>query len=583
METQTSPIQETTPDISRLSGMNQTELIEFLKQQIENEPINTLKETVDVVKQLFYRIQQSSIVETVENEEVEAVNNSDDDENNDNADNEAKNKAIAERKAIEEAFKGVLSIYREKKAEYNAAIEAEQNKNLEAKRNIIVKLEELTKTDADLSEKINNFRTLQNEWREIGQVPQANINDIWKEYNYYQEQFYDLIKINSALREYDFKKNLEAKTSLIEQAEALQNEEDVVKAFQQLQLLHNQWREIGPVERELREEIWNKFKELSSQINKRHQDYFVGIKEEEARLTQERENLCAAIESIDFTTLTTYKDWDEKSQEVISYNEFFKSNTPVERRVNARMFKRYRKACDMFFEAKSQFYKAIKETFNQNYEKKRRLVEQAEQLKNSTEWKSTTDKLIEMQKEWKTIGPVPKKNSDAIWQRFTAACDHFFARKEENFKSKKVEEQENLRLKLEAIEAINNYVFVENDEEDYSALRRLSDQFLAIGHIPYKEKDRIYNAYREATNTQFGKLRSKRRTAQLSFAGDRNKLMRQYDILKQQIATYENNIGFFSNNRKSNAMVKELEHKIENLKQDLSIIIEQLKATEENK
>ena len=288
------------------------------------------------------------------------------------------------------------------------------------------------------------------------------------------------------------------------------------------------------------------------------------------------------IENIDVQTISTYKEWEEKTQEVIALNEKFRSDDPTERRVINRLFKRYRTACDRFFEAKNEFYRRIKEELQANLEKKRLLVEKAEQLKNSEEWRSTTDKLIALQKEWKTIGPTTKKYSDAIWERFIAACDHFFARKEANFKDKKVEEQENLRLKLEAIEALKAYELTGNDDEDYSAVRRLSDAYIAVGHVPYKEKDKVYKQYQEALNEKQSKLRSRRRNQELNFKGDRNKLMRQYELLKQQIATYENNIGFFnSSSKKGNNMVLDLERKIQNLKQDLSIIIEQINALDD--
>lgn len=563
METQETPSQANNINILSLQEMNQQELLNTLKQLIETQPINNIRDTVDSIKQVFYKKQQQlqSTCET----------------NEDNVPIEISKDQILE---FDTKFKELITIYREKRAEYNAAKEAEYQNNYTLKQNLIKKLEELISCNGDLSETINTFRTLQNEWKSIGAVPQSVDSEIWKEYNYYQEQFYDLIKINTALREYDFKKNLELKNDIILQAEKLQTEEDVVKAFQLLQKLHNDWREIGPVEREIREEIWNKFKNLSTEINKRHQTYFENLKEQEIKLTKEKEEICLAIENINFDELKTYKNWEEKVAEVISYNDSFKSTNPLERRVNIKIYKRFRTACDKFFEAKNNYYKEVKEVLVQNLDKKRKLVEQAEQLKSSREWKATTEKLIALQKEWKEIGPTQKKNSDIVWNKFVAACDYFFEQKELNFKQKKTEEQDNLKLKLEAIENIKSYQLTGNDEEDYSALRNLSDQFLAIGHIPYKEKDNIYNAYKNATNELFGQLRTKRRTAQLAFTGDRNKLIRQYENLKQQIATYENNIGFFNKNQKNNSMLKDLEHKINNLKQDLAIIVEQINTTE---
>ena len=555
-------------DPQQLATLTREELVNTLKEIVENGEITAIKEQVDCIKQMFYKRQQQ--------ERAEAINNEAEEVETEEVAAEPKQKQAD---PIEAEFKSVMGIYREKRAAYHAAIDAEYAANLEKKQAIIAKLEALISNEGDLNETIAAFRVLQSEWKEIGPVAPTNVTEIWKEYNHYQEQFYDLIKIDVALREHAFKKNLEDKTRIIEQAEKLGNEEDVVKSFRILQTLHDQWREIGPVARELRDEIWNKFKEASTVINKRHQEFFERLKAHEQEIEKEKTDAIELIENIDTQAITTYKEWEDKTQEVIALNEKFRSNDPTERRVINRLFKRYRSACDRFFEAKNEYYRRIKEELQANLEKKRLLVEKAEQLKNSEEWRSTTDKLIALQKEWKTIGPTAKKYSDAIWERFIAACDHFFARKEANFKDKKVEEQENLRLKLEAIEALKAYELTGDDEEDYSAVRRLSDAYLAVGHVPYKDKDKVYKQYQEALNEKQSKLRSRRRNQELNFKGDRNKLMRQYELLKQQIATYENNIGFFnSSSKKGNNMVQDLERKIQNLRQDLSIIIEQINA-----
>ena len=541
-------------DPKQLATLTREELVNTLKEIVENGEVTAIKEQVDCIKQLFYKRHQQELAEAVAQQEAEAEND------------EIVEPKQKQADPIEVEFKSVMGVYREKRAAYLAAIDAEYAANLEKKQAIIAKLEALIANEGDLNET-------------IAPVSPTHVNEIWKEYNHYQEQFYDLIKINAALREYDFKKNLEDKSRLVEQAEKLSEEENVVKSFQILQKLHEQWREIGPVARELRDEVWNKFKEASSVVNKRHQEFFENLKAREQAIEKEKTETIEFIENIDIQTITTYKEWEEKTQEVIALNEKFRSDDPTERRVINRLFKRYRTACDRFFEAKNEFYRRIKEELQANLEKKRLLVEKAEQLKNSEEWRSTTDKLIALQKEWKTIGPTTKKYSDAIWERFIAACDHFFARKEANFKDKKVEEQENLRLKLEAIEALKAYELTGNDDEDYSAVRRLSDAYIAVGHVPYKEKDKVYKQYQEALNEKQSKLRSRRRNQELNFKGDRNKLMRQYELLKQQIATYENNIGFFnSSSKKGNNMVLDLERKIQNLKQDLSIIIEQINA-----
>ena len=560
-------ITEQTFDPQQLANLTREELVNTLKETVENGEVTAIKEQVDCIKQLFYKRQQQ--------ERAEAMNNMAE---------EVENEEVAEPKQkqadpVEAEFKAVMSIYREKKMAYVAAIEAEQNANLDKKRAILEKLKALVANEGEIKDTLAAFRQLQSEWREIGPVAPTHANEIWREYNLYQDQIYDLKKVDAELREYAFKKNLEDKNRLIEQAENLSNEEDVVKSFRLLQALHDQWREIGPVAREIREDVWNKFKEASSVINRRHQAFFDAIKSREQEIEKERTEVIEFIENIDIANIATYKDWDEKTQEVIALNEKFRSDDPTERRVINRLFKRYRTACDRFFEAKNEYYRRIKEELQANLEKKRLLVEKAEQLKNSEEWRSTTDKLIALQKEWKTIGPTAKKYSDAIWERFIAACDHFFARKEENFKGKKTEEQENLRLKLEAIEAIKAYELTGNDDDDNSALRRLSDAYTTVGHVPFKEKDRVYKLYKDALYEKTSKIRTRRRTEELAFNGDRNKLFRQYESLKQQIATYENNICFFnSSSKKGNKMVEELERKIQNLRQDLAIIIDQINA-----
>lgn len=561
---------------TNFAELNREQLVDYLRDIVENQDIATIKEQVDAIKLFFYKKQQSDRIpadEVTETDTLPAEETVDNDE--------VKSETVepeTKKDDIETEYKAVMALYRQKRAEYLAKIEAEQQENYAKKKDIISRIEALVASTDDLSETLPTFRNLQAEWKQIGAVPQAVVNDLWKEYNYYQEQFYDLIKINAALREYDFKKNLDAKQNLISQAQELQNEEDVVKAFKTLQQLHDEWREIGPVARELRDEIWGMFKEASTVINRKHQAYFEQLKELEQRLTSELEAVCARIEEIDYAALTTYKQWEEKAAEVIATNVHFKPSTPTERRVVTKLYKRYRQACNRFFEAKNEYYKKIKNELQDNYEKKCKLVEKAEQLKNSTQWAAVTNQYIALQKEWKTIGPVAKKYSDAIWQRFTAACDHFFEQKEINLSNQKNEEQQNLQLKYQAIEAIKNYQMTGNDEEDFSNLRRLSDEYQVIGHVPYKEKDKVYKAFKEAANEKFGSLRTKRRTAQLTFGGDINRLNRQYESLKQLIATYENNIGFFAHsNKKQNALVKEMEQKIANLKEDLRIITEQIR------
>lgn len=588
MDEQTSTINEQNLNTPNFAELSREQLVDYLRDLVDNKEISSIKDQVELIKIFFYKRQQTGRdtsfgSEIGENRQPSGEMESDEETiaaGNDNGQPENETDTPS---SIEAEYKAVMAIYREKRAAYKARIEAEQEANYQKKKEIISQLEALVSSTDDLSETLPTFRNLQAEWKNIGQVPAAVVNDIWKEYNYYQEQFYDLIKINAALREYDFKKNLEAKYNLIFQAEELQKEEDIVKAFKTLQLLHDKWREIGPIARELREEVWARFKDVSSAINRKHQAFFEQLKEQEQVLTAELEKICTDIESIKLDALTTYRQWEDEAEKVIATNVRFRPVTPTERRVVSKLYKRYRQACNVFFEAKNEYYKKIKDELQANYDKKKKLVEKAEQLKNSTQWVSATNQLIALQKEWKTIGPVAKKYSDAIWQRFTAACDHFFSQKEINLKQQKNEEQQNLQLKYEVIEAIKNYQLTGNDDDDFSNLRNLADKYQVIGHVPYKEKDSVYKAFKEATNEKFGLLRSKRRSAQLSFGNDLNKLTRQYESLKQQIATYENNIGFFSNNNsKQNTLVRDLEQKIKNLKLDLKIISEKINDLSNN-
>lgn len=594
MDEQTPAINEQNQFEINFAELTREQLVDQLKTIVETQDIATIKDQVDTIKLFFYKKQQSELntLDDITDDDAQTpspetpATADDTQDTTDNQTEETAEEAASPRRKtdpVEADFKAALTLYRQKREEYKAKVEAEQQANYEKKKQILADIERLVESTDDLSETLPTFRQLQEAWKEIGQVPQTVVNDLWKEYNHRQEQFYDLIKINAALREYDFKKNLDAKQNLIAQAQELEKEEDVVKAFKALQGLHDQWREIGPVERDLREQVWDQFKQATTVINKKHQSFFEAQKEEEQRITAQLEQICTDIETIDYSTLTTYKAWEDASATIIATNASFRPNTPIERRVINRLYKRYRSACNKFFESKNQFFHKMKEELQENYDKKRRLVEKAEQLKNSTQWTATTNQYIAMQKEWKTIGPVSKKVSDAIWQRFTAACDHFFEQKEQNLKGQKIEEQQNLQQKYEAIEAIKNYVMTGNDDEDYSALRRLADAYQVIGHVPYKEKDKVYAAYREASNEKFGHLRTKRRIEQLSFDGDINKLNRQYEILKQQIATYENNIGFFAHNntKKQNMLVRDLEQKIANLKQDLKIITEQIQKINE--
>lgn len=553
-DSETEKISEDVPNYNTMDGK---ELISSVKGLLSVKPVSLIKERMEAIKQAFYK------------------QNAPDDNNEDNGEKPNQNE-------LENEFKALLAKYKELKAAENIKIETEKKENLKKKKDILKQLEELIQQPEDLSATIPAFRKLQSEWKAIGSVPQTDENPIWKEYNHYQEQFYDLIKINNELREYDFKKNLEAKTKLCELAEALNKETDAVKASQALQKLHERWREIGPVSRELREEIWNRFKEASTVINKKHQSYFDELKAVEEKLLDEKEAICDKLEKMDLSALKTYAQWDDATNEITAYNEKFKITNPVQRKVNSKIFKRYRQICDNFFTAKKEFYKSMKSELAENLEKKRLLCEQAEALKDSEDWKETTEKFIALQKEWKTIGTTARKHSDAVWKRFVTACDYFFEQKNQKFGSKKSEEVENLQNKLKLVDKINNLTLSGNDKSDLETLKKLTQEFKEIGHVPYKEKDKIYQKFKDACDKQYKTIRGNRKETGGGDSGDRGKLMARYDTLKREILTYENNIGFFSSSKKANSIVKDLESKIEKLKTELEAVISKIDALDKN-
>lgn len=568
---------ETNPNYDTLDRNSiVSKLQEILNSDIE---MDKMKNEVETLKSLFYSLHETPVVDNTTEPAAENASETETEPTAEATAEPAAEQPAAEEKkeepaapTIEEQFKALMAIYRQRRAEYQARIEAEMQENLNKKLEILEKLAKLSEPSDNLGDVINQFHELQNQWKEIGQVPAQQTTEIYNRYKVYQEQFYDLIKINAALRDYDFKRNLEQKQSLIEQAKALLEVEDVVKAFQSLQNLHAQWREIGPVAKELREEIWGTFKEITSEINRRHMEFFEKVKEAEAALTAEKDALCHIVEDIDIESLKTAKDWDEKTKQVIELNDKFQSTNQYEHRVNSKMYHRYREACDKFFEAKRAFFEKITAVYEENYAKKQKIVEMAEQLKNSTEWQSTAAKLQNLQKQWREIGPIPRKYSNELWDKFRAACDTFFDQRKEANREKNETEQANKEAKLAVIEEIKAFQPTGDDEADQKALQELQDKFTSIGHIPFRDKDKIYNMFREAINPLLKNIRIIRRTAQLNLQKDRNSLRRQYDTLRQQLATYENNMGFFHNYPKENPIIHDLERKIESIRQDIEIL-----------
>lgn len=572
-ELPTAPALEVKPEEPVAHDLTKQEICDRMKELIEQN-VELVKEEVESMKQLFYKKSKS---ETAEQRAAFVEKGG----------NEAE--FIPAPTELENEFKELLNEFRNKKAKLNAQQEQEKVNNLLKKQHIIEQMKLLVESNDDVSANVAVFRQLQQDWKNTGPVPPTATNELWKQYNLYQESFWDLIKINNELREYDFKKNLEAKTKLCEAAELLANEEDVVSAFRQLQKLHENWHELGPVARELREEIWNRFKAASTMINKKHQSHFDDIRKVEDDNMALKASLCERIEAIDSSKFSSYKDWDEATKIVLEIQEEWRSVGFAPRKANQKIFDRYRKACDTFFSAKTEFYKAIKSNLTLNLEQKKQLCEKAEALKVSTEWKEAGDQFIQLQKEWKTIGPVAKKYSDDIWKRFISACDYFFEQKNKNASGQRSVEMQNLDKKKELIIKIAGFEKAGNAADSLAALRALAAEWNAIGHVPFKEKDKIYKEYRTALDGQFDKLNidaSQRRMEtfrnnlkDMTTKGDnklyreREKLVRAYEHLKSEIATYENNIGFFSiASKKGDGMLKEMERKIETLKDECKLL-----------
>ena len=477
--------------------------------------------------------------------------------------------------SVEETFRQLLGKYKEMKASANALLTEEKEKNLKLKEEILAKLEELTNSTDDLSTTIPAFRKLQQEWKAIGQVPQKAVNEIWKTYNKYQEKFYDLIKINNELREYDFKKNLELKNTLCLAAEKLEEEPNAVLAFNTLQKLHEEWREIGPVAKEEREAIWNRFKEASSKINKKHQAYFESLKEKEEENLRLKTAICEKAEAIDLESLKNRKGWQDKLDEILALQEEWKKIGFATKKANTKIYKRFRAACDSFFKARNIFYKALKEEMAENLDRRKALLEKAEALKTSDDWKAATEKIKELQKEWRSIGVTFKKHSDEVWEKFSAACDYIFEQREQIFSDQKATEEENLKQKRAIIDKVSEFSPTGNKEADITTLKEFMAEFDKVGFVPRKDKAAIQNEFRTLIDSKFDIVfnRQPQNYSDNKKAIDEssNKYLKEYNTLKKEIASYENNILFLnSSSKKGNSLVDEMNNKISELKAKLS-------------
>ena len=500
---------------------------------------------------------------------------------------------------VEEEFKNIMSVIKEKRSALTAELEKQKEMNLQVKLSIIEELKELVESPDDANKSYTEFKKLQQQWNEVKLVPQAKVNELWKNYQLYVEKFYDLLKLNNEFREYDFKKNLEIKTHLCEAAEKLADEEDVVSAFHQLQKLHQEFRDTGPVAKELRDEIWARFKAASTTVNRRHQQHFEALKEVEQHNLDQKTVICEIIEAIDYKELTSFASWESKTQEVIALQNKWKTIGFAPQKMNVKIFERFRKACDEFFRKKGEFFKSLKEGMNENLEKKRALCEKAETLKDSTDWKATADELTKLQKEWKTIGPVAKKYSDAVWKRFISTCDYFFEQKNKATSSQRSVEQENLEKKKAIIEKLNAIDDQMNTEEATQLVRDLMKEWNGVGHVPFKEKDRIYKQYHSqvyklferfnisASNKKLSNFKSTISSIQegspQALYREREKLVRAFDNMKNELQTYENNLGFLTtSSKKGNSLLTEINRKVEKLKADIELVKEKIKVVDEN-
>lgn len=561
------------------------DILTRLKEIVEDAE-NADKQEVDLLKQNFYKLHKAE-QEASKKAFIEAGGEPDN------------FKPEADKDEID--FKALMAIIKEKRNAIIEAMEKQKEENLAIKLGIIDKLKDLVTQPENANKVYNEFKKLQQQWSEIKLVPASSANELWKNYQLYAEKFYDIIKLNNEFREYDFKKNLEIKTRLCEAAEKLANEQDVVSAFHQLQKLHLEFRETGPVAKELRDEIWNRFKTASADVNRRHQQHFEKLKEQEQQNLDAKTAICEIVEAIEYNELASFASWEEKTQEVIALQAKWKTIGFAPQKINVKIFERFRTACDEFFKKKGEFYKQIKEGLAENLEKKKALCEKAEALKESTDWKATADALTKIQKEWKTIGPVPKKYSDAIWKRFIGACDYFFEQKNKATSSQRNEEAENLAKKKAVIEKLASLNESEEVEEAREQIREIIQEWNSIGHVPFKEKDKLYKQYRELVDKHFDRLhmsisdrrlnnfRSSISTGNQGGKGENNlyrereKLVRAYENMKSDIQTYENNLGFLSaSSKKGNSLVTEVTRKIEKLKDELNLIQKKIDVIDES-
>ncbi|WP_321373694.1 DUF349 domain-containing protein [uncultured Draconibacterium sp.] len=568
------------------SKHTQVELVNALRDILEEEDVDfEVKDEIEAIKAVFYK----NLNESIEEEKkkfIDAGGNEEDFKPEDDP--------------YEKDIKDLLKKYRQIRIDFNKKLEVEKEDNLQKKYDVIEKIKGLINNEESINKTFNEFRDLQREWREIGLVPQSKMKDLWDTYHFHVENFYDYIKINRELRDLDLKKNLEAKIKLCERAEELLvDEPSILKAFNTLQKYHDQWREIGPVPREQKDDIWERFKAATTKINKKHQEFFENRKVEQKKNLEAKTALCEKAEEIIQEEITKHKDWDEKSKQLIELQKVWRTIGFAPRKDNNKIYERFRTACDKFFDAKRAFYAKNKESQQNNLQLKTDLCVQAESLKDSTDWKKTTQDFINIQKKWKEIGPVPRKHSDILWKRFRAACDYFFDKKSEHFSDVDSEQVDNLKLKEELIKEVQNFKPADNNDKNLESLKEFQRRWTEIGHVPFKKKDEVKVLFRDAVNKLFDELnideekrnilkfRNKMSSFSESSRGqnkmrmERDKYMNKMKQLENDLVLLDNNIGFFAKSKNAESLIEDVKKKIEVTKQKIELLRDKIRVIDE--
>ena len=572
---ETVEVIETLEPTVNYAEKNLAELVKLFEELVQDEERMKKSKEAEAIKAAFYKRLQKEKAEAgyeapeVEAEEIEEVE-------------EAVETAVSENPfaEIERGFKELYNTYRKERADFNKQLEKEREHNLALKEAVIADLKALLEKQEDVNATFPEFREIQNRWRAVGPVPAQSYRNINETYQLYVEQFYDMVKINRELRDLDFKKNLEAKEQFCELAEKLAENPNVIEAFKELQKLHEQWKEFGPVAKEFRDQVWDRFKAATAVINKKYQGFFESIKEQQAENFAKKSALCEKVEEIAEREVANSNEWNAFSKEIEEIQKEWKTIGFASKKENQKVYDRFRAACDKFYGRKREFYTDYKDSINANVEKKVALCEAAEALKSSTEWKKATDQFINLQKQWKEIGAVPRKKSEQLWKRFRAACDEFFAERDKNAKPEN-DFYGNLKAKQRLIEEMNSYE-LKGDDSDFAALQEFQKKWQEIGFVPFKEKDKVAQSYKDAVarfphaNRPARKGRGNSRP-QLS---EKDRLIQKYHALEQDIVTYENNIGFFAMSKNSEPLIKQMQERIAQAKEELKSLAEQIKAQE---